>query len=102
MSDAGESRVAEAVFAGGDKRSLCPELCYCAGKQGTKLRSSGAQKLIARARRVHERAQDIENRADAQPLAHCCHVLHRWVHEWCEAEADSQFIEASFDLSDRG
>src|SRR5436305_1743556 len=98
MRRAGEGDVAEAVFAGDYQRPLRTELGHCAGQERSQLRAASAENLVTRAGRIRERAENVEDRANAELLANGGDMLHRWMSERREAEANAKLVEAGFDL----
>ena len=59
---------------------LVPSRAIAPAKQRPQLGPARAEQLVACAGRVHERAEDVEDRANAELLAHRGDVLHRRVH----------------------
>ena len=83
-----------AVAAVDDERVRAAELLQHADVDADQVLVEHADQLVRRARRVGQRAQDVEDRADAQFLAHRSRVLHRRMMVGREHEAHARLGDA--------
>src|SRR5215470_20079085 len=95
MADIGGRQLVEAIGAVHDPGPLDSQQTEHAGDRLDPLLAEYADDLIFGARRIGERAEQIEDRADAKLASHFCDVAHGGVMGWCEHEAETTSLDAA-------
>ena len=90
--DSGRELV-EPVLGVKDDRALVAERRERVGEQARQIRPADADELARRARRVRERSERVEDRADAELAADRAELLHRRVERRREEEDETGLVE---------
>ena len=93
----GGADLVDAVVGADDQRALAPEPDERLGDRLLVAAVGDAEQLPARARRVGERTEEVEDRPHGELLAHRDHVLHRRVVAGGEHEAEADLLDAAAD-----
>ena len=93
-----ERDLVHAVLAPDHERVTGAELLEHAHEDADEVRVKDPEQDVRRARRVGQRAEDVEDRAHAHFAAHRRHRLHSRMVDRCEHEADADFLDAGRDL----